>query len=404
MDLNLPAVHPVPLRSTHANAWSDQYGALQTAAAYAGVALPARYRLGGIWHHGCFGPWYEFCPELLVNFAPGAAARPVFTAREEQAAVLRGHGFGRVRAIGLPFVYAPESDVARVPGSLLVMPTHSLAGENHPDRAPFERYADAIARCAAGFRHVTVCVHPNCARNGLWVREFEARGFTVVYGAQNNDAHALRRMRTLFAAHETVTTNDWGSHVAYALAAGARLAIHGEPVTSTWRTFLADHTWAAHPDVLERTYSPEVLGAKREFLRRHYTAPGDAPADPALGRWLIGADQKVSPAAMREVLQTLVTAEAGETDFSETARQAQRERRAAQRAEAAGWVKKGRPTEAARLLLQCARAAADTRDPVIIRETLHEVAADLAPLDAAKAAILRGQAEKLSLRLAAVAA
>lgn len=399
MDLKLSPIIPIKLFSSHANAWSDQYGSMQIAATHAGLVPPPIYRISGIWHHGCFGPWYEFSAKLLVNFAPNAEKLPVFVAREEQAACLRREGFGAVRAIGLPFVYAPEPDVKRVPGSLLVMPTHSLVGEKHTDRSPFERYADLIARIARNFRHVTICVHPNCARNGLWVKEFSERSLPVIYGAQTNDANALRRMSTLFAAHETVTTNDWGSHVAYALATGARLAIHGEPVVSDWRTFLSDETWAANPGVLEHTYSAEVLGQKREFLSRFYQEPVAAVADVDLGRWLIGAGHRLKPAEMAGVLQTLLSPTPQPLGTSSVGRELPALRRQAAELAAAG-----QSEEASRLLLQAVRVAVETKNLRFIHATLVQIAADLAPFDPAKAAYLREQAGHLSVRLPATAA
>jgi hypothetical protein len=290
----------------HGDGWSDHYGALRVAADYCGRASAGEYFVRGLWQHGCFGPWQEYSPGVLVYHAPGAQRLPIYVARREQADHLRRHGYPHARAIGMPIVYAPEPALPRLPGSLLVVPTHSLAGFIYPDRTPFERYADEIVKIAAGFQSVTVCVHPNCQQNGLWVKEFAERGFEIVFGARTGDANALGRMRALFAQFESVTTNDWGSHVAYALAFGAKVSIAGIPMTSDWSVHLRDACWAANPDALKRAFSTEVLDRQREFLKPFYAAAPAGTADVALGRWLIGADEKISEAEMAEILGDLM--------------------------------------------------------------------------------------------------
>lgn len=392
MQLTLPPTELFRQNCHHDNAWSDHYGALQTAAAFAGIAVPGSYQLRGIWHHGCFGPWYDFEPGLLTSFAPGAEHRPVFVARQEQADLLQRHGYTRVRAIGLPIIYAPEPAVTRIAGSLLVVPTHSLVGDKYPDRAPFESYAEEILKIAPQFSKVTVCVHPNCAKNGLWVKEFRERGCEIVFGAQTNDANALRRMRHLFAQFETVTTNDWGSHVAYALAFGARVSIHGQAVTSDWRVYLSDQVWATNPGALERSYSPEVLGRKRDFLQRLYVEPTAAVADLALGRWLIGADLRVAPAEMTTVLKALLEPIAEGPMSSDEVRRARQRARVS----AAEMVRAGRRPEAVHTLIRAVKAEVATKDLALIVECFVQIGDDLGPLEPEHSAYLLQEAERLA--------
>lgn len=306
MELELPPLQPYVRDCRHANGWSDPYGALHTAAEYCGGVLAESYCLSGLWQHGVFGPWQEHSPGVMLYHTPAAETLRIHVARPSQADYLGRCGFGSVRAIGMPIVYAPDPPPGREPGSLLVIPTHTLVGDAFPDRSCFERYADAIAEAAGAFRSVTVCIHPNCRKNGLWLKEFSERGLPIVFGADPNDANALKRMRLLFSRFETVATNGWGSHVAYALAFGAKVAIDDLPIISDWRAHLKDPSWARSPEALAKEFSEEVIGARRDFLRPFLGTPGQARADVALGRWLIGADSRVSPGEMRAILEELL--------------------------------------------------------------------------------------------------
>lgn len=302
----LPPVVPFPQFARHENGWSDHYGALRVAAAYAGATLPPFYHLRAVWQHGVFGPWQHYDPRVLIYQTPEARRLPLYVARRDEADYLRREGYPLARAIGMPIAYTAPSGLARTPRSLLVVPTHSLAGYTFPDRTPFERYADEVVAAAADFEKVTVCIHPNCRQNGLWVKEFQSRGFEIVYGAQTNDANALLRMRSLFEQFESVTTNDWGSHVAYALAFGARVSIAGLRVAPELSVYLNDACWAANPEALKRAFSPEILAAQRSYLERFYVAPRDGIADPDFGRRLIGADLLLKPEEMADVLAEMI--------------------------------------------------------------------------------------------------
>lgn len=397
MNDNLPPVVPVRLFTRQEDGWSDQYGALQVATTYAGSSLPVRYTLRGVWQHGCFAPWQDHSPDLLCFNAPNARERPVWVARQDQADLLLRSGYAKVQAIGLPIVYTSDSAVDRAQGSLLILPTHTLVGDVFADRTPFERYADELVQQAAQFSRVTVCVHPNCQKNGLWVREFTERGFEVIYGASNNDRNALLRMRWLFGRYETVTTNGWGSHVAYALACGSKVSIDGTQPRRSMADILRDTTWAADPAALKRELDETARRREREFLREFLVPPAAAVSNPELGRWLIGAEHKLSPTEMAVVLSDLVQPLAdGASEL--------RVQRDAARAQARQLAATGRKQEAGQLLLRLVQASVESKQPRFILETLTEVAADLAPFDPGKAAYLREQAQNLSARLSAAGA
>jgi glycosyltransferase involved in cell wall biosynthesis len=309
LELSLGLPEPTAFRKfgAHDDGWLDHYGAALAAAEYAGIALPERYTIRGIWTHGCLAPWEAVTPGLVLSNSPRIGEWPAFVTRQEEADYLSRHGIV-ARAIGSPILYAPEAPaVPRLSRSLLVMPTHTLNGARFPDRQPFRRYADEIKEAARDFSRVVVCLHPNCLRNGLWVDEFKALGFEIVVGANTLDRFALHRMKALLGRFETVTTNGWGSHVAYALAAGAKVSIHGTCPAIPPETFLRlDQAWRKDPESLRKVFSSEVEAQKQEFLRTFLVPPSQAVADPEKGGWLIGARHRLTPEEMKDVLERII--------------------------------------------------------------------------------------------------
>ncbi len=392
MIVQLPDVVPFAHRGRHEDGWSDHYGALHVAAAYAGMTLPEHFEIGAIWQHGCFAPWHGVAAEPLVYNAPQAQDRPVLVGRPDQAALLRAAGFKRAQAIGLPITYTRPTGVTRLPRSLLVMPTHTLTGESYPDRTAFARYAEEIHAIAGDFDQIAVCVHPDCRRNGLWIDEFSRYGFAIVDGAQVNDRHALVRMRVLFEQFECVTTNGWGSHVPYALAFGARLSVHGTQPQRGAEQLSRDSTWSQHPGRLNALLADEVLQKQEAFLQRFRAAPRDGVTDVTTGEALIGADCRLAPEAFRKIWPALVRPAPSPLDLC-------RQQLQQARAQAKQLVRQRRREEAVDLLLKLAQAAAGLKEPHFLLETLKMVFLDLRSLDPTRALLIKEQADKLSAHL-----
>lgn len=314
MNISLPPVRAFRKFSGHENAWASHYGAMHVIAGYCGLGLPDDCAVKGLWQHGVFGPWDEHTPGILTYNAPGGEQRVAWVAREEQAVLLRAHGYAHARAVGMPILYTRENDVRRQPRSLLVMPCHTLGGWTPADRTPYERYADEVAAMARDFDQIAVCISPRDRKSGLWVREFEGRGYRIIDGAQTTDANALIRMRMLFEQFETLTTNGWGSHVAYALAYGAKVSICGTLPTIDAKTVLQlDAAWRANPTALAKARSDETEKRRKDFLNEFYVPANAAAGNRALGEWLIGASHQLSPAAMRELLPSLIEFPAAKT-------------------------------------------------------------------------------------------
>lgn len=136
-NIRLPDYKPNRKRAVTENGWSENYGATLAAAQYAGITIKSPLSFQGFWQHGCFGPWELEIPGVSTYFKNDEFRDwPVFVARTEEEILLQKQGLTKARAIGLPIVYATYIEQPRLPESLLIVPTHTLAGMKNPDRSP----------------------------------------------------------------------------------------------------------------------------------------------------------------------------------------------------------------------------------------------------------------------------
>lgn len=278
---------------------SDHYGAYIVLANYAGVNNP-NPRIPVYWAHGCSGPWENADPYFLTGSFKKSA--PYFLARKDQVDCLKQHGYKNGKAIGLPVLYLEPRNYRRIEGSLLIMPPHVLSGMRHEKNDVYQNYIDFIRPYLSGFNYVAVCLHASCLREGLWVKEFSELGIDIIEGAQYNDANALYRQEALFKQFETVTTSDWGSHVAYALYWGAKVSICGpKPLVQFEDYIRCDGFWAKHPKLLELFLSKKIEEERVHFLRSFFIHPSEAVADVELGKFLVGYRHQCSSDEIKQL-------------------------------------------------------------------------------------------------------
>jgi hypothetical protein len=224
-----------------------------------------------------------------------------WVARPDQAEYLRRHGYRHVRAIGLPFCYLPEAKEERVPGSLLVMPPHGH-GTHGPDDPLAEAYAEAIAARRDAFSEVLLCVSVDDMIKRQWVSAFEKRGIPVVVGADQSEPDTLVRFKRLLSRFEFITTNGFGSQIAYAACCGAKVSVHGPFAEFPLATMMTSHAVRMYPHIGEAAHE---LCAERSF-RAHFpflfTEPEKATRHLDWGWREIGGDQRLSPAEMKDIL------------------------------------------------------------------------------------------------------
>jgi glycosyltransferase involved in cell wall biosynthesis/tetratricopeptide (TPR) repeat protein len=268
--------------------------------------MPPRYIINGIWQHGVFGPWDLQIPKSTIYNSPASLDTLCLVARDDLKAALVELGYRNVQAIGMPFNYLPDKKFDRIPGSLLVMPSHSLVGFQYRNHDQFLKYAEEIYQASKNFKTTLICLHPNCIKNKLWIREFEHFGFEITFGADTGDLNALERIRSLCAQFEVVTSNDWGSHIAYSLALGCKVSVHGTRIQESTENLLLDTATRSNISDASTLLSNQFIAARDNFIRKFIVPPASAIDDPDLGCWLIGGSHQLDPKKMADTLKELV--------------------------------------------------------------------------------------------------
>ena len=277
---------------------SLQYGAGKIAGAYCDLReIPTRI-LGG-WLHG----WYEERVfNSTINLYEGTLANPcrqiTWTTTKEHEKRLIKNGL-KGRAIGLPHIYLPEKKYQRRFHSLLVMPAHSVEYTKHSWK--FDEYADAIDKVRDRFETVAVCIYPACFKNGYWVESFRSRGYALIEGAHAHDRNSLERVRALMSQFEFVTTNSYGSCIAYAAAYGAKISLFGPYPELKISDFISDNSYLSRPGFVENVIEALSSSNVRAHLRELCVSPENAVARIEWGRRELGFDNKVSSAEMRRL-------------------------------------------------------------------------------------------------------
>ena len=287
---------------------SNAYGANLIARDYARVPV-AEPHVPGYWMHGWIPQYHSIDPALIaLHKKPGQhdaydyegqireekEAVVQWVSREDQAAYLREHGYKHVRAIGLPIVYIPEQNVPRIKSSLLVMPPHSH--RNHGPTDPLaERYAEQIYELRKDFEHIRVCLHEDDIGKQQWVESFRRRGIEVFVSADQADPYTLVRLKRILSAFECVTTNGYGSHIAYAAYCGARVSIFGPFAEFPRDRILRTHAIKMFPSLAEEAYWVCTEEALRKHFRFLFVNPKDSELRQEWGAQQVGEPCRVSP-------------------------------------------------------------------------------------------------------------
>jgi hypothetical protein len=290
----LPPVREFSLRSWEQSFGGDYYGAFQVAAEYCGLPkVPPVFP--GCWQHGTWPPWQMIQPEVIVYSAPRSAT--CLVARKDEAAFLKEAGYRKVQAIGLPIIYTRPSGLRRIPNSLLVMPTHSLASDVlEPSN---EQYVREVVSIKNRFDLVAACVSAHCIARGQWVPQFVEHGIQVIRGAGIDDLNALKRMRALFDSFEYMTTDSYGSHVYYALYFGVKVSIWGTATPVLRENVLSDAAWTPYPEAVDKLLSEETDRKGEEYLGPLRVDPWIGVRDVEGSKPMVGHDSKLSPDEMR---------------------------------------------------------------------------------------------------------
>lgn len=268
---------------------SGNYGAALVAARYCGIDRPLHAHALGDWQHGWVIKERNTSPESVVGHSSSSlAARKsrFWVARKDQADFLLSRGFRYARAIGLPICYVPRPRVERLPRSLLIMPVHTVWKQKMIwDDKAFSSYLSTVI---GRYDTVAACLHTVDYAEGRWLGALRELDIPVIAGARSLDANALHRMATLFSMFETILTNGFGSHWAYAQLFGARVAVDGP---------FAEYEY--HGPAGGHVHSEAALRQAYPGLFRNVE---HAACDIEWARKELGCDQCLSPAELRHEL------------------------------------------------------------------------------------------------------
>jgi len=278
------------------------YGDVHIASKYCGFKKN-HLSINGEWHHGAIIPERNIHPEFVIGSDGKSFSRRIvstfYVAREDQKKYLESCGYKYVHAIGMPIIYLEKPKIERIRNSLLIMPVHSLSDtiENYSG----DSYANYIDSLSPYFNEIALCVHSSCFKKRNWIQPFIDRGIAIIEGADERDINSLNRMAHLFCRFEFVTTNGFGSHLAYAAFFGAKVSISG-PIEKFDRTI--------YSKVLFYSNVPELLDIlekwdKEEFIKKTYPFLFIKPQNAKhLNEWAefqLGLDCKKSPSQLKRL-------------------------------------------------------------------------------------------------------
>ena len=186
-----------------------------------------------------------------------------------------------------------------------MMPVHSLETTQH--NWNFDRYADQIADIKHRFSKVVACVHPECGKKGYWAPHFSKRGISVVSGAHLNDKNSLLRMAVLFSRFEFVTTNGFGSHLAYGAFFGAKPSIYGDAAVYSGNDFRGDMIYANCPEVLPSVWHLLHPAFLKSVYHDFFCDPWLAVTHEKWAQFQLGEGHKLRPRRFRQIFFNLRT-------------------------------------------------------------------------------------------------
>lgn len=273
---------------------SDYYGARRALCKYAGLD-PNKYSLEWIWQHGWIRDRLLVDPAIILTSKHSAKRNKSFlVANRQQQEYLRQHGYRKVKAAGMPMIYAstPETELKRIPKSLLVMPMHSL--ESTRRKSNFDEYAALVNELKKEFDHILVCLHYSCIKNNFWMKEFDRYDIPWIEGANLFDQNCISRLQAFFMQFEYVTTNGYGSHLPYSTYFGAKTSIYGEFPRRDPKDYVNDKFFRQFPHLLKTYFSLLDEKVVREDMPLLFCHPTESKPHREWGSRELGCEHKLS--------------------------------------------------------------------------------------------------------------
>jgi glycosyltransferase involved in cell wall biosynthesis/ubiquinone/menaquinone biosynthesis C-methylase UbiE len=266
----------------------DYFGASACIAKALGLAKPLHSR--ATWSHGWLWHGIEH-PGLFVDDDDRHVSRLVCSAAQE--ALLRGRGYARSFAVGLPLLYAEAPDVPRIPDSILAFPLSVAPGAGKVPAGGEQDYVEHVRRLRDEFALVAAVVGGEDVRLGNWIDAFEKAGIPWIAGAWAYDRQSLARWQILLRQFEFVTSNVPGSHFAYAAYCGCKASLDG-PEDGALAAELA-RRWRRWPDLADVARQRDWRAAFRREYPFFAVPARQATLQTDWARQALGQDHKKRP-------------------------------------------------------------------------------------------------------------
>lgn len=267
----------------------DRYGFSYLLAKRLGIHHPRRPFCN--WMHG----WYYWddimkIEDIIGNKNYSKNISIIVSSQLEKLKLLHA-GYTNVKKGGLPFAYVKDQGVQRNSHAMLAFIGHSSESENL-DVIDLN-YLDYLESQREKFEEIYVSIYSLDRKKSL-INQITKRRLIPHTGANPFDRRSLVRTRIALEYCEHVSTNTFGSHVAYALAAGCRTAVFAPCYKYDTSKFLGTvHSYSdEYVERMEHYTSESYLRSRWNFLFDRISDEGYYNKD--LGLEWIGEKYKLS--------------------------------------------------------------------------------------------------------------
>jgi glycosyltransferase involved in cell wall biosynthesis/ubiquinone/menaquinone biosynthesis C-methylase UbiE len=164
-------------------------------------------------------------------------------------------------------------------------------------------YVDYIKEIKKHFSLVVASIGYEDVRRGNWIAAFEQAGIPWIAGAWSHDKNALIRVQTLMRQFEFATSNNPGSHFAYAAYSGCKMSYAG-PDCETLKSELDTHPYyRKYPELaklMKRRDHIEELRTKFPFF---FVEPKNATTQVEWAEKELGKPHKKHPEEIAELFE-----------------------------------------------------------------------------------------------------
>ncbi len=293
------------IKTTKVVSGVDRYGFSSLLATQIGYKIIPRSFAN--WQHGWIWWGAKSSEELMIDKSLKNESRFIVS-KDAEKNILKAEGFKKVWVGGLPFAYTVSSNLNRVAGSLLAMPTHTAEQTDDQTKHKFKNfyieYLDYLESIKEQYSSVWVSVYDLDHSQEL-VNEIMKRGLYPIKGAQHNDMNCLQRMRSIFDTFEFVTSDSIGSHIIYSMYSGCKVSICGPDLLQVDSDFRVNEVSKSFSENYIKT---QVYYSSRKYVTENFKflfvdKPSSGFCSEEYAKKAIGFNNKLQRDEILEALQ-----------------------------------------------------------------------------------------------------